>query len=74
MICDAEVRVTDERLACRDALRDEVLGANLAIPEAGLATLTWGNVSGVDRDAGRLRHQAVGGPLRPELAVEHLVW
>jgi len=34
------------------ALRDEVLRANQAIPRAGLATLTWGNVSGVDRDAG----------------------
>jgi L-ribulose-5-phosphate 4-epimerase len=33
-------------------LRREVLAANLRIPEAGLATLTWGNVSGVDRDAG----------------------
>lgn len=34
------------------ALRQEVLEANLAIPRAGLATLTWGNVSGIDRDAG----------------------
>ena len=34
------------------ALRDEVLRANPAIPRAGLATLTWGNVSGIDRDAG----------------------
>src|SRR5581483_705746 len=33
-------------------LRDEVLCANQPIPRAGLATLTWGNVSGVDRDAG----------------------
>lgn len=30
----------------------EVLDANRRIPEAGLATLTWGNVSGVDREAG----------------------
>jgi L-ribulose-5-phosphate 4-epimerase len=35
-----------------DELRQEVLAANLRIPRAGLATLTWGNVSGVDRDAG----------------------
>jgi len=34
------------------ALRDEVLRANQEIPRARLATLTWGNVSGVDRDAG----------------------
>ncbi|MEV6199692.1 L-ribulose-5-phosphate 4-epimerase AraD [Streptomyces sp. NPDC051771] len=33
-------------------LRREVLEANLRIPRAGLATLTWGNVSGVDRAAG----------------------
>jgi L-ribulose-5-phosphate 4-epimerase len=33
-------------------LRDAVLRANQEIPRAGLATLTWGNVSGVDRDAG----------------------
>ncbi|MEU7071804.1 L-ribulose-5-phosphate 4-epimerase AraD [Streptomyces narbonensis] len=33
-------------------LRREVLEANLRIPQAGLATLTWGNVSGVDREAG----------------------
>ena len=33
-------------------LRDEVLRANQAIPRAGLATLPWGNVSGIDRDAG----------------------
>ncbi|MFG1867035.1 L-ribulose-5-phosphate 4-epimerase AraD [Micromonospora arborensis] len=33
-------------------LRAAVLAANRLIPEAGLAALTWGNVSGVDRDAG----------------------
>ena len=33
-------------------LAEEVLAANLRIPAAGLATLTWGNVSGVDRAAG----------------------
>ncbi|MFD4604665.1 L-ribulose-5-phosphate 4-epimerase AraD [Streptomyces sp. NPDC058464] len=39
-------------LTVRDGLRQEVLAANLAIPQVGLATLTWGNVSGVDREAG----------------------
>jgi L-ribulose-5-phosphate 4-epimerase len=38
--------------AIREGLRREVLEANLAIPQVGLATLTWGNVSGVDREAG----------------------
>jgi L-ribulose-5-phosphate 4-epimerase len=33
-------------------LREAVLAANLALPEHGLVTLTWGNVSGIDRDAG----------------------
>ena len=36
----------------RPALFDEVLAANKAILAAGLATLTWGNVSGADRAAG----------------------
>lgn len=35
-----------------EGLRDEVLIANLALPRYGLVTLTWGNVSGIDRDAG----------------------
>ncbi len=34
------------------ALRQAVLEANQLIARAGLAALTWGNVSGVDRDAG----------------------
>lgn len=38
--------------ADEQALRDAVLRANQLIPKAGLATLTWGNVSGVDRAAG----------------------
>lgn len=33
-------------------LRDEVLAANLALPAHRLVTLTWGNVSGIDRDSG----------------------
>jgi L-ribulose-5-phosphate 4-epimerase len=35
-----------------ESLRQEVLAANLALPEHGLVKLTWGNVSGLDRDAG----------------------
>lgn len=33
-------------------LRDEVLAANLALPDYGLVTLTWGNASAVDRTQG----------------------
>ncbi|MHB9862079.1 L-ribulose-5-phosphate 4-epimerase AraD [Streptomyces sp. YIM S03343] len=56
----------------RDALRQEVLEANLAIPKAGLATLTWGNVSGVDREAGVFVIKPSGVPYE-DLRAEHLV-
>jgi L-ribulose-5-phosphate 4-epimerase len=35
-----------------DALREQALEANLALPAYGLVTLTWGNASAIDRDAG----------------------
>ncbi len=35
-----------------DGLRNDALAANLALPAYGLVTLTWGNASGVDREAG----------------------
>jgi L-ribulose-5-phosphate 4-epimerase len=53
-------------------LRREVLDANLRIPAAGLATLTWGNVSGVDREAGVFVIKPSGVPY-DSLAEEHLV-
>jgi len=34
------------------SLRHEVLAANLALKSHGLVTLTWGNVSAIDRDRG----------------------
>ncbi len=34
------------------ALREEALVANLALPRHGLVTLTWGNASALDREAG----------------------
>ena len=54
-----------------DLLR-EVLAANKRIPEAGLATLTWGNVSGVDRGAGVYVIKPSGVPY-PDLTEESLV-
>ncbi len=33
-------------------LREQVLAANLALPAHRLVTLTWGNVSGIDRERG----------------------
>jgi L-ribulose-5-phosphate 4-epimerase len=35
-----------------DELKKAVFDANMALPAHNLVTLTWGNVSGVDRDAG----------------------
>ena len=35
-----------------EKLKEEVLEANLALPEHNLVTFTWGNVSGVDRERG----------------------
>ena len=35
-----------------EALKQEVLEANLLLPKYDLVTFTWGNVSGVDRDQG----------------------
>jgi L-ribulose-5-phosphate 4-epimerase len=52
-----------------EALRVEVAEANAAIDRAGLVTLSFGNVSGVDRDAGVLVIKPSGAPyatLRPE--------
>lgn len=35
-----------------ETLKQEVLEANLQLPEYGLVTFTWGNVSGIDREKG----------------------
>lgn len=45
-----------------DALVEEVLAANWALPEQGLAPLTWGNVSGIDRDGGLVVIKPSGVP------------
>ncbi|NYY80664.1 hypothetical protein DMH27_18840 [Raoultella planticola] len=37
-----------------EALKQQVLDANLALPKHNLVTLTWGNVSAVDREHGVL--------------------
>ncbi|MDQ0167289.1 L-ribulose-5-phosphate 4-epimerase [Bacillus horti] len=37
-----------------EKLKEEVLEANLALPKHGLVTFTWGNVSGIDRELGRV--------------------
>lgn len=35
-----------------EALRKEVWRTNKLLPELGLVTFTWGNVSGIDRERG----------------------
>ena len=35
-----------------EELRERVWRANLLLPEYGLVTFTWGNVSGIDRERG----------------------
>lgn len=55
-----------------EALLQEVLAANRAIPDVGLATLTWGNVSGIDRDAGIYVIKPSGVAYR-DLTIESLV-
>jgi L-ribulose-5-phosphate 4-epimerase len=50
-------------------LREQVLRANLAIVDAGLVTLSFGNASGIDREAGVFLIKPSGvpyGTLRPE--------
>ncbi|HEY3728473.1 MAG TPA: L-ribulose-5-phosphate 4-epimerase AraD [Solirubrobacteraceae bacterium] len=43
-----------------DALSEQVLKANLALPAHGLVTLTWGNASGIDRERGLMAIKASG--------------
>lgn len=53
-------------------LRREVLEANLALVETGLVMGTFGNVSGVDREAGIFVIKASGVPY-DDLTPEHMV-
>ncbi|MEC0211504.1 L-ribulose-5-phosphate 4-epimerase [Paenibacillus ehimensis] len=53
-------------------LKQQVLKANLALPKHGLVTLTWGNVSGIDRDQGLFVIKP-SGVAYEELTAEDLV-
>lgn len=53
-------------------LKEAVLEANLALPVHGLVTFTWGNVSGIDRDAGLVVIKPSGVPYE-RLTVEDMV-
>jgi len=56
----------------RDALREEVLDANLALVRYGLVTLTWGNASGIDRVTGLVAIKPSGVPY-DEMGIEDVV-
>lgn len=55
-----------------DELKAEVCRANRALEEQRLVTLTWGNVSGIDRSLGLLAIKPSGVPYA-ELEPEHIV-
>ena len=37
-----------------EKLKQEVLEANLLLPKYNLVTFTWGNVSAIDRESGKI--------------------
>ena len=52
-----------------ESLKQEVYEANLLLPQYGIVTFTWGNVSGIDRERGIFAIKPSGVPyetLRPE--------
>jgi L-ribulose-5-phosphate 4-epimerase len=53
-------------------LKQQVLKANLALVEAGLVVLTWGNASGTDRNAGVMAIKPSGVSYE-SLKAEHMV-
>lgn len=53
-------------------LKEAVLEANLALPQHGLVTFTWGNVSGIDRNARLVVIKPSGVPYE-RLTVEDMV-
>lgn len=55
-----------------ERLKKEVLTANLQLPEHGLVTFTWGNVSGIDREQGLVVIKPSGVPYE-ELEIGDLV-
>jgi len=55
-----------------EALKQQVYAANMELPRQGLVTLTWGNVSGIDRERGLVAIKPSGveyADLTPELLV-----
>lgn len=55
-----------------EALKKQVLEANLLLPKYGLVTFTWGNVSGIDRGCGLVVIKPSGVPYEG-MAMEDMV-
>ena len=55
-----------------EKLKQEVFEANLLLPEYGLVTFTWGNVSGIDRESGLVVIKPSGVPYKG-MSVEDMV-
>lgn len=53
-------------------LKQEVYLANMELPKYGLVTFTWGNVSGIDREAGLFAIKPSGVPYE-ELSADKMV-
>ncbi|HZK34428.1 MAG TPA: L-ribulose-5-phosphate 4-epimerase [Bacillota bacterium] len=55
-----------------EGLKEQVLGANLELPQKGLVVYTWGNVSGIDRKKGLVVIKPSGVPY-DDLSVQDMV-
>ena len=55
-----------------NALKEQVLAANLLLPKHGLITFTWGNVSGID-ESRRFMVIKPSGVSYEEMSAEHMV-
>ncbi|MBO0474344.1 L-ribulose-5-phosphate 4-epimerase [Enterococcus ureasiticus] len=54
-------------------MKERVFAANLALPEAGLVKLTWGNVSEINRDSGLIVIKPSGVPYSTMKACDMVV-
>ena len=54
-------------------LKEQVLAANLMLPQYGLITFTWGNVSGIDRASGLVVIKPSGVPYEGMTAEDMVV-
>jgi len=56
-----------------ESLKEQVFRANLALVEAGLVVLTWGNASGADRETGVIAIKPSGVPYAGMTAADMVV-